>query len=200
MKSKIKLIPRWIALLVVSSLGLIERKFISKIPSELVKQEMKLFLEPLKLTALAISDNNPDNKEQVEKIWRKAISGKFIDFNQFQVINIIDEKIENPFIKVPLMTLVIPVFGMIRDLLDEDPMDGQQITTRWETFIKDPDVQEVVLINFVIPALERYINDDETVTFIINIIRQALENGNGQDLTPEQIQRVVSMLPPAKAA
>lgn len=197
---KTKLIKRWIALLVVSALSFVEKKFISKIPIDWVRKDMELLIEPLKLTALAISDSNPNNSEQIEAIWRKAISGKFIDFNQMQVMQKIEESIKKENIKRALLTLVIPTFGMVRDLLDDNPADGKQIEERWLQFIQDPNVQEVVLSELLTPALLRYVNDQDTVDFIIDIIRQALASGNSNELAPEQITRVLSMLPPAAAA
>ncbi len=194
MKEKKKLIKRWVALLIVSALNFVENKFISKIPSEWVRGQMSLMVVPMKETAMAISDSDANNKEQVEEIWKRAINGSFIEYNQVQVLDKIEQNVTKEHLKRPLQAVVPPLFGMIKDVTDDNPKDGEQIGARWLEFVKNEDVQEIVLSDLLQPALVNYIKDIDTVEFILNLIRASIESGEA-NIEEGKVMRVLSSLP-----
>ena len=169
------LISKVIANLVVVALSFIEKKFISKISSPLVRDGLKLSLQPTKLTAFALADDNPRNQEQVEEIWKRFANVEVSAFTDREIRKAV-AGLKDENLKAILNHLAIPVVRLLQIVTDENPDNEGQAKAELAAFIKDSATEGVLFNNFIIPVLATKIKDEAMRDLIITILKEAADS------------------------
>jgi hypothetical protein len=178
MSKKVKLISDTIKLIVFAALNAIEKFFISRIPVERVRTGMTILLSPIRQMVTALNDQDPENGEQVEALWKKFANTDLADYSENTLDGLIGN-IKDNNLRPALATIVKPTVGMLRIVTDQDPDNEAQIKAQWKGFIEDPSVHKVVLDHMIAPTLYGMIKNKELVEYILATIADLLD-GEGQ--------------------
>lgn len=148
-----KAIPPFIPTITAPLLGVIKAEFVSKVEDEDLRVLLSDTLDAVQATAVVLADGDANDSAQVKRVWLGLINvsgAAFADAELTQAIN----KISNPTVRKPLLTLKSPIVAMVKALTDEVDDNGTQIETVWREFIKDRAVQDVFfgLIDDIINA------------------------------------------------
>jgi hypothetical protein len=168
---KIKIISSMLAGIIIGALNIVENR-IKRIDNELVKTGLLSLLSPIRNVVRAISDENPENGDQIKEIFRKYANQDVADLAQKNILDVVD-KIKG-IARRPLSYLTVPVVDMLRILTDENPANEKQIEDRWETVLEDESFHEIVLVDLFEPVLERAGVDEEWRAFLVESLREAL--------------------------
>lgn len=198
MSTKIKILSKLAANLVLMAIAFIETRLIDRIPVEDVKVGMKLLLQPIRNMVVALSDDEPRNNEQLRELWRKFANVELSDYTENTIRNLV-AKIKNPKVQRPIGTVAVPVVNMIRIFTDNNPDNDRQVEELWKAFVKDPATHATVLEDLLEPVLRGAIKDEATVNFILTLIAEALKQGTG-NLSKEQAARIVNLYSASVAA
>lgn len=192
--AKTKLLPTWLAGIILAALGFVEKKLnqAQGIP-DLIRSAMHLQLRPIRLSIQAISDNDPQNAEQVKNIWLQHTGTTMIDFGK-QITSDVIDKINSENIRMPLHYLAPKIFGMGPLLTDADPENAKQIEQHWGAVLRDDEMHEVTLSYLVGPALEKVL-DPSTTKFILQLIDTALDQHLEKESQKAIASRSVSAMP-----
>ncbi len=90
MSKKVKLISDTIKMIVFAALNAIEKFFIARIPVERVRTGMTILLSPIRQMVIALNDQDPENGEQVETLWKKFANTDLADYSENTLANLID--------------------------------------------------------------------------------------------------------------
>lgn len=172
---------KWIARAVVAALSLVDSFFISKIKNLTVQRGLRLSLEPAKQTALALADDNPRNDEQVEEIWQTFANQQLPSYAETEIGEAL-ENVEDDDIRIVLQTISAPAVNLIRVVTDSDPNNRDQIRLMFNEFVKSPATQQVALDHIVIPFLVEKIKDDALREFILELLKNLSEGGDGTNV------------------
>lgn len=190
MSKKVKLISDTIKMIVFAALNAIEKFFIARIPVERVRTGMTILLSPIRQMVIALNDQDPENGEQVETLWKKFANTDLADYSENTLANLIDS-IKDQHLRPALATLVTPTVGMLRIVTDADPDNESQIKAQWKGFIEDPGVHKVVLDHMLAPTLYGMIKNKELVEYILSTIADMLDGeGKGEEAAALRVQIV----------
>lgn len=124
----------------------------------------------------AITDENPDNKEQLEAILRRFVGEDVISaldgLTEEQLL-----KLQNLRVRRGLTLLSVPVLDALRLLTDEDPDNAAQAETVLDTFLTNPDAQNFIISDLTLPALEKLIPNALIRGFVFQGIEIGIREG-----------------------
>lgn len=155
--TKVQKIPNWVPALISPVIEIVKAQFVSKIDDEDLRLVVSDALDTVVSTAVVLSDEDPSDGEQIKKLFLSFANTSIADFVEDKVEDAIN-KIENETIRVPLQTLRVPVVNMIRVVTDEDPGNKEQLEKLWIEFIKNDEVQ-IVLLGIVDKLIEANLKD-----------------------------------------
>lgn len=139
---EIQKIPDFIPGIVDAVLAIIKDQFVGKISDEDLRILVTDSLVAISGTAHVLADANPDDGEQLRKLWLAFVNVSAANFVEQEVAQAID-KIGNEDVRVPLQTLRVPVIQMIRLVTDDIKPDDEQLEALWKEFVKNPKTQDV---------------------------------------------------------
>ena len=139
-----------------------------------------MLLAPIRQMINALNDQDPQNAEQVEALWKKFANTDLADYSQSTLSNLIGT-IKDPNLRPALSTLVVPTVNMLRIVTDDDPNNEAQIKTQWQAFVKDPSTHKVVLDHMLAPTLYGLIKNVELVEYILSVIADILDGEGRQE-------------------
>lgn len=143
-----------------------------------------LTLKPSTDIVNALSDENPDNGQQIAAIFQKHLNQAVIPFGSEQ-FEVIIAKIKDPaLLSLVKATGVIP-FAIAKIYTDENPDNDAQLKTYLESFVENPENQkdflqamriwlgalfknDPMLLNFMMSALEARILEGELINVDFN--------------------------------
>lgn len=164
--------PRLISPLAAGTLNtlltLIDVLLIKKIPYEDIQNDIQALLEPIKKTIKVLSDLDPNNKEQIQKVWLDFVqSAEFnnsVESRIMQAISLIEDANAKAFVS----KIVKPCLATITALYDQNPNNVEQIAETWKAFFADKtNIQSI--IHF-------FIKDESTCEDVAAIIDNLFEN------------------------
>lgn len=164
--------PRLISPLAAGSLNtllaLIDVLLIKKIPYPDIQNDIHALFAPIKKTIQVLSDLDPNNKEQIQKVWLDFVASS--EFNNsveskiMQAIALIEDVKAKDFVS----KIAKPCIETIRSLYDQNPNNVEQISETWKAFFADKqNVQSI--IHF-------FIKDESLVEDVALIIDNLFEN------------------------
>lgn len=130
-------------------LALIDVLLVKKIPYPEVQDSIRLIMSPIKKMITVLSDVDPNNKEQVQKVWTEFVqSGEFNASLEARIMQAVD-LIQDPKAKAFVSKIVKPCIKTIQCLYDQDPNNVEQIRQTWIDFAADMDNIKSIIQVFV---------------------------------------------------
>lgn len=124
----------------------------------------------------AITDENPENREQLEAILSRFLGEDVVStFDGFS-----DElllKIQNERVRRGLGLLSVPVVDALRLLTDENPDNAAQAEVVLDTFLENPEVQNFVTTDLAVPVMEKLIPNPIIRGFILQGMVIGIQQG-----------------------
>jgi len=119
---------------------------------------------------LALLDENPDNRAQVNLIWSSLASDpqvtEIVRSALLEAISSVDDLI----VKGALTLLVKPLTLTLSAVSDDVKPDGEQIKTIWLDFLKSDEFREFVLANLEV-IVKTIIKKDSIEKMILSILK-----------------------------
>lgn len=159
--------------LLQTSLTFIKAEFVTKLPDPGLVEGVSKTIDTISQMVSILHDNLPNNKERIEALWLGFVNTDLLALGE-QELNELFLKISNPSLRLTLQTISVPVLDMFRVLTDDVGGNEEQIAKVWEDFIKDPDVQTVIIQQILTPLLSDLIKQPTMVAFIMSILQTAL--------------------------
>ena len=162
---------------VLAALGVIEGVLIGKIKSLIVQNSLRSSLEPVRSMALALTDDNPKDAEQVETIWQNYLNAKAPDLVNSESQRLI-ASLKGENLKKVLTTLVVPISQSLQIVSDENPDNDTQLKEYFAAFFNREDVQDVAFDAILVPLITKKIKDENLRTMVLAML-QGLDDING---------------------
>lgn len=144
MAKKKKVIGKTVAGIGKIVLSVFENMVLGKINNDDLKQGIKTLLVPLKGSLTVLSDNNPDDKKQMEQVWLEFLrSQELSNYTESQLQELID-KIQIESVRQGLRRLVLPAVRMFQALINTDPNNIQEIERIWLEFLRSESLREYI--------------------------------------------------------
>lgn len=147
---------------------LIDVLLIKKIPYECIQKDIHALFAPIKKTIQVLSDLDPNNKEQIEKVWLEFVQS--LEFNNsvesriMQAISLIEDANAKSFVS----KIIKPCLDTIRALYDQNPNNVEQIAETWKAFFADKEnIQSIIKF---------FIKDENLIEDVTAIIDNLFEN------------------------
>jgi hypothetical protein len=183
--AKVKLISGFVAMAMLKALDIVLSR-IKQIKSEYARNGLTVIVMQLRGLIMVLSDADPNNDEQIKALFKKFANTDLADYAQSSILSLLD-KIKSTLVKRPLSYLAVPIIDMLRYYTDDNPNNDAQVEARWKAVLADSNFHVIILDDLLEPALDGTGMDDEWKSFILDMIKEALESvGNGGKLTTEQ--------------
>jgi len=169
-QSKTVIVPKWVADVIKPILSFLLEQVVEKIEVKDIQKASRGAVEALLNTITVLADDNPQNGDQVVKVWLGFINDDILVLASSRydeaVAKIEDENLRNllAVIKQPLLTTV----AVLTDTLGDN---GDQIKDTWRYFVKNTENREVILVSGVRPLLLKAIKNDTIVDATLAVIR-----------------------------
>ncbi len=155
--------------ILLNALALFSEIVISRINVEWVKKTLDLTIKRLKLFGEALTDNDPNDKDQIELIAKQTLmSEEFQALEKHITLEIVkqipNEKLGNLLLQTD--DLRLRFFALLGD---ENPENKEQIKDMFEQFIKSEEFDTVV-INLTELLVEKYAKNEAAKQFIIAMV------------------------------
>lgn len=156
--------------LALANLEVIGTEVLPLIEKEFARLAAQEGLDRIKETVLALLDENPDNKEQVNLIWSSLVTDpqitEAVRSALLEAITSVDDKI----VKDALTLLVKPITLTLSAVSDNVKPNGEQIKNVWLTFLKSDELREFVLANLEV-VVRTIIKKDSLEKLIIAALK-----------------------------
>ena len=140
-----------------------------KINDTSVNNGVDLVFAKLTQTINALSDENPNDIEQIKNAWKGILAEQpSVDLvrNQIQTVS---TKIEKPVIKNGIFLVADPMAVTMAALTDTNPENKDQIEAIWTNFVSSPLFIQYLEDNIEL-ILEKVIKNDEYASLIAKFI------------------------------
>jgi hypothetical protein len=146
-------------------LPLIEKDYARVAATEVVNR--------LKQTVVALTDDNPANKEQINLIWGSITADpQIVEALRAALLEAIS-KVEDTRIKAGLTVLIDPLTKTLAAVTDNVKPDNKQIEQIWKTFLESPEFLAFVISN-IGWILSKILKDQDAIKWIERIINAFL--------------------------
>lgn len=155
--------------ILTGALDLFSDIIVTRIPSEWVKQLVSMTTKRLLLFGEALTDSDPNNKEQVERIAKETLlSPEFQELEKQLTLNLI-EKIPNPKLGKVILDTDALRLQLFATLGDNDPNNAEQLKATFEAFLKSEEFDSMA-ITFAELLAEKYAKNPATQQFIVGLV------------------------------
>jgi len=172
---KPKLGKIWAAL-IKGALKFVERKLRKVIKDDIAYEGVTLLTTPLKATADALSDSDPDDKAQIAGIAKRHLNIGVIPYVERRATDLA-MKIKNDELRQFVTTVDNIPFAVARIYTDDNPNNDNQLLGYIEAWLEDKENQEVI-INVALRTLIEKVFDVETAEFLIGLINNQIAGIN----------------------
>lgn len=174
--NKVRLIPSWAASIIVGLLSLYVPRLLDAIQSGALRTAATSLLNRAKEMIKAISDADPENEAQLNAIVRNFLSQDAVPLAE----GVVTEKIAligNERVRRGLTILSRPVVDSMRILTDENPDNAAQAEVVLDDFLLNPEAQEFIIADLVMPILEKRIPDPLIRSFLLEALATGIREG-----------------------
>jgi hypothetical protein len=127
------------------ALNIVENIVINKIENEQLREGIRTLLQPVKGSLAVLSDNNPDDKAQIEEVWLEFMrSQELANYTEAQLNDLI-EKIKIESIREGIKNLVFPTLRMFQALINTEPNNIKEIESIWLEFLRSESLRMFLL-------------------------------------------------------
>lgn len=156
------------------SLNLAESQVKNRVKDETLLKGVNTALPLIREIVGELNDENPDNAAQVKETLLAWTNGPLADYLE-TVLAELESKLQNPNERLLVGFLGANVIAVLRLMTDLEPDNVEQIRNYWkdEDFVAD--VQEVLITNLLLPALEKKGVTPEIRNYIHSIVDLTLD-------------------------
>ena len=118
------------------NLDYLAQTVVPQIGNEYAQQAVLAVLDKLKESALVLTDDDPQNKEQMKRIWGTFTSDpRVAEVVETSLVTAIS-KIKDESIKEGLTLITPEIVKTVQGVTDNVPQDGDQLETIWRGFLQ----------------------------------------------------------------
>lgn len=175
-KFKLKLGRTW-ANLIKGALGIIKSAISGAIKDPVGKELWLLSLQPTDKIVDALSDKDPNDKEQIRQIIQNYANSEVIPFGEGKFTQLV-ERIQDAQIRALVSTAGTIPFAVGKIYTDQNPGNEEQLKAFLEQWVEDGNNQAEVAraIGFYIEVLFK--NNPAISSFINQTIQARIEDGD----------------------
>ena len=155
--------------LVLTNLDFLSNEILPLISNGYAVTASQEVVDRLKQTVVALTDDNADNKNQLDLIWGNLSSDPELIEAVRGALNDAISKIDEPVLANGLKLLLTPVLQTLTAVTDKVKPDGEQIKKIWGDFIESPEFIAFILSNLAW-IIDRVIKDENAKKWILKII------------------------------
>lgn len=173
---KKRIIPSWLAPILISALNIYVPSLLAQVASESLRAALGSIFQRVINIINAVSDADPNNSAQIEAEAKKFISEDAVPLAS----DIIDEKIaqiENERARLGFGLLAVPIVDFARIATDDNPNNGAQAEAIFDDFITNPQVHEFIIGDLIDPILAQRITDPILRSFVLQALSTGLKEG-----------------------
>lgn len=156
--------------LVLANLEVIDLEVLPLIEKEFARIAAQEGLGRIKETVVALLDENPDNKAQVNFIWSSLATdpdiANAVRSALLEAVSSVDEQI----VKDALTLLVSPITLTLAAVSDDVKPNGEQIKNIWLEFLKSDEFRNFVLANLEV-IVKTIIKKESLEKLILSILK-----------------------------
>ena len=156
------------------SLNLAESQVKNRVTDETLLKGVNTALPLIREIVEELNDDNPDNAKQIKETLLAWTNEPLADYLE-TVLAELESKLENPHERLLVGFLGANVIAILRLMTDLEPDNVEQIRNYWkdEDFVAE--VQEVLITNLLLPALEKKGVTPEVRNYIHSIVDLTLD-------------------------
>ena len=165
--------------ILINALDLFDDIILSKLSPQWVKDVATVTLNRLKLFGAALTDSDPNNKAQIERIARQTLlSSEFKNLERNLTLQLV-EKMDNPKLGKVILDTDALRMQMLSALGDDDLNNAEQLKKVLESFLKSEDFDSIA-ITFAELLAEKYAKNETMRLFIINLVESLVNSDDAQ--------------------
>lgn len=165
--------------ILVQAIDLFDDMIIARLSPEWVKNLAALTIKRIKMFGIALSDSDPNNKAQIEKIARETLlSREFQDLEKALTARLV-EKISNPKIGKVILDTDALRLQMLAAFGDDNMNNGEQLKAVLEGFVKSEDFDSMA-ITFAELLADKYAKNETMKLFIINLVTSLVNSDDNE--------------------
>lgn len=155
--------------LVNSNLDFLNQELVPAINKEYLKTLLTQLIDRLKLSVIVLTDENTDNRGQLNELWSTFTSNTEVSNAITQILTEASGKVTDEKIREFLEMLIDPLVKTLVAVTDGNKLDSDQIKAIWVDFA------ETKLILFALSNIDwlvrKLIKDEKVANFIIKILK-----------------------------
>ena len=155
--------------LVNSNLDFLNQELVPAVNKEYLKTLLTQLIERLKLSVIVLTDENTDNRAQLNELWLSFTSNVEVSNAITQILSEATSKVTDEKIREFLEMLINPLVKTLVAVTDGDKLDSAQIKAIWVDFA------ETKLILFALSNIDwlvrKLVKDEKVANFIIKILK-----------------------------
>ena len=164
--------------LLLSNIEFLEGYIVGAIELDYAKLAVQNVLGKLKETVTILTDENPENRDQLKVIWGHLLADAQIAESVRGALLDAASKINNEALKEGLAVLVEPVVQTIVAVSDTEANNDSQLETVWTSFIRSEAFVSVVEKNLEVILTKLIPNQPTVVTLLVSLLRIFLKPTN----------------------
>lgn len=158
-----------------ANLGVVRSLITERIQLEYAKQAALNVLAKLEETITVITDDNTDNKAQLQLIWGHILADAGISDSIRLALLDASAKVQNENVKEALTLVVEPLVQTLVAINDDELNNSTQLESIWTKFLKSPEFILVVEKNLE-AVLSKVIENKTVVTLLVALLTTVLRN------------------------
>ncbi len=156
--------------LVGLNLKFIADEIVPLIKNDYAQVAVKEVLERLDATVIAVTDENPQNKEQLAVIWGSVTSDPDVIENVRKGLLEVVAKIDEPILQQGLSLAVGPLVQTLVLLSDKNKDNNKEVKQVWVTFVESPEFLAFVISNLEW-VIRKIVKNDKIEDLIVNLLK-----------------------------
>lgn len=175
-KTKSKKFGKFWAKMLIGLITVLRNSLGQYIANENLRNLYFLTLKPSENIINALSDENPDNKEQINEIFQKHLNTAVIPYGQEQ-FKALSDKIKDPGLMQLVATAGTIPFAVGQIYTDENPENEQQLKAFLEVWVENPENQKNILAAITVWVSSLFKENPALANFIISALEARILAG-----------------------
>lgn len=187
-KQKDQSINKLVAVIAKLAVDFADKQVDKRVSDPLANEGVNLIFPLTHSIIEVLSDDNPDNSEQVKQEVLKWLNKPLADFMD-EIIKALAERQEDENVKALLLFLGTRFIEVLRLLSDDDNHNKEQLAAFWESVVLDAVTHKLIVDHVVKPLLKRANATDSWIDFVVTIVNTTLEGLASSKLDAPAISR-----------
>lgn len=188
-KQKDQSINKLVAVIAKMAVDFADKQVDKRVSDPLANEGVNLIFPLTHSIIEVLSDNNPDNSEQVKQEVLKWLNKPLADFLD-EIVQTLVQRQEDENVKALLLFLGARFIEVLRLLSDDDKGNKEQLAAFWEKVVVDPTTHKLIVEHIVKPLLKRANATEPWSDFVCTIVGTTLAGLASAKLDPPAIAPV----------